>query len=188
MSSHHFVRAEQADCLIVVNNHIQPDLFAQLLEWNPIIVATESSLEWLTSQDIKVDVLLTNQTNIDFPYPVQLLPILNVFEAIEYFENTLKVEGISIVGDSDTQPYLDFMLKKGNKNMVMMESDAKYFLLMNGDQFKKHMFVGEEWQYYPEKRFQTNANLEYFFNGFKVLKEEIVVIHATGNFIFKELV
>ena len=63
MSSHHFVRAEQADFLIVVDNHIHRELFTQLLEWNPVIVATEKSLDWLTSQAIKVDILgLTNLT------------------------------------------------------------------------------------------------------------------------------
>jgi rRNA-processing protein FCF1 len=44
MSSHHFVRAEQADCLIVVNRNIDEHLFAQLLEWNPVIVATSDYL------------------------------------------------------------------------------------------------------------------------------------------------
>ncbi len=188
MSSHHFVRAEQADCLIVVDNHIHRELFTQLLEWNPVIVATEKSLDWLTSQAIKVDILLTQQPLISFPYPVQQLSITNILEAIEYFQNTLKVAGITIVGDTNVTPYLDYILKMKAKNVLVLESNAKYFLVTEGDQFRKRMFVGEEWLFYPEKRFNTNANLAYLLNGFRVLKEDLVVIHATGNFIFQESV
>lgn len=189
MSSHHFVRAEQADCLIVVNRNIDEHLFAQLLEWNPVIVATSATLEWLVSQDIKVDIVLSNSNNIELPYPVQNVAITDIIEAIEYFESTLKVAGITIVGDGNVNFYLDYMLKKGNKNIALTETNAKYFLILEGEEFTKRMFENEIWYFYPEKLFQTYSNnIAFFENGFKVLKDETLVFKAFGNIIFKECV
>jgi hypothetical protein len=118
-----------------------------------------------------------------------MVAITDIIEAIEYFESTLKVAGITIVGDGNVNFYLDYMLKKGNRNIALTETNAKYFLIPEGEEFTKRMFENEIWHFYPEKLFQTHSdNLAFFENGFKVLKDETLVFKAFGNIIFKECV
>lgn len=186
MSSHHFVRAEQADCLVVVNQNINDDLFNQLLEWNPVIVATDKTLQWLNSLDIKVDVLLSNQTENDFPYPIEIINQTDIIAAIDLLENQLKVARITVIGNENLEQIQQHILSLRNKNISIIESSFKHCFLEENKIFKKWMAKGTRWYCYPYNAIKTEGNIEVKEGGFIVTEDSKVTIHILKNIIFKE--
>lgn len=59
MSSHHIVRDDQEPALIIANGaSCNPELLGQLLEWSPLVIVLDSTMERVLELGIKVDVLL----------------------------------------------------------------------------------------------------------------------------------
>ncbi len=61
MSSHHIVRENQEPALLIQDfRALDKEMLSQLLEWSPTIITNEYSLDFLLSEEIKVDVVFSN--------------------------------------------------------------------------------------------------------------------------------
>jgi len=59
MSSHHITRDDQEPALIIANGaECSSELLGQLLEWSPLVIVLDSSIERVLPLGIKIDVLL----------------------------------------------------------------------------------------------------------------------------------
>lgn len=68
MSSHHIIREDQEPALIVDDIDAVPAVYlGQLLEWSPMVLASDTSLQPLQESGIKVDVWFTHAEAADSP-------------------------------------------------------------------------------------------------------------------------
>lgn len=85
MSSHHVVRENQEPALLIQDfQALDLEFLGQLLEWSPTILCNEESLDYLISEGIKVDVVLTNNASTS----VQEHTKIHSFEG-DFVENAL---------------------------------------------------------------------------------------------------
>lgn len=64
MSSHHVVRENQEPALLIFDvDALEEEYLGQLLEWSPIVIASDQHVDFLLARGIKIDVILTAQQN-----------------------------------------------------------------------------------------------------------------------------
>jgi thiamine pyrophosphokinase len=74
MSSHHIVREKQEPALLVLGlENFTDELLGQLLEWSPTVIATPQTAEKLIVNEIKVDWIITDGTDIVSQSDIQLM-------------------------------------------------------------------------------------------------------------------
>lgn len=82
MSSHHIVKDQQEPALFIEKAITGKDyeIISNLLEWSPIVIVTENSLDFALEWNIKVDVVLCTEEQLEnirekvlFQFPIQLI-------------------------------------------------------------------------------------------------------------------
>ena len=82
MSSHHIVKDQQEPALYIEKAISSKDyeLISNLLEWSPIVIVNENSLDFALTWNIKIDVVLCSYENIEnvkeqviFQFPIELI-------------------------------------------------------------------------------------------------------------------
>lgn len=151
MSSHHIVREEQEPALLVLSlEGARPDLFMQLLEWNPILMATDSSADRLVEWGVKIDVLLTRPERaaewgelLAFQQPVEIIPVPYLESipaaAIAYL-NRRKCHSVNIC--TPFEPELaSFLAKEPSVEKVVYSPKAKW-IWAKESRFEKWLKAG----------------------------------------------
>lgn len=141
MSSHHIVREKQEPALLVLSTqHFSDELFGQLLEWSPTIIATALMAEKLHSEGIKVDWILTNEQP-DFQSDAKILPIGDgpqIKAAMDFLTGN-GYPSVNIVTDeanlTDYQGYVNLI------NLVIFAGNNKIYPVRSG--FAKWKPAGE---------------------------------------------
>ena len=74
MSSHHIIREKQEPALLVVGmDNFSDELFGQLLEWSPTVIATHAVAEKLNAYGIKIDWIITDDEQESIQSDVKVL-------------------------------------------------------------------------------------------------------------------
>lgn len=82
MSSHHIVKDQQEPALYIEKAISSTDyeLISNLLEWSPIVIVNENSLNFALTWNIKIDVVLCSLENLEkikeqviFQFPIELI-------------------------------------------------------------------------------------------------------------------
>jgi thiamine pyrophosphokinase len=104
MSSHHIVRDDQEPALIIANGAAcNAELLGQLLEWSPLVIVLDSSIERVLELGIKIDVLLG-----DFD---------RGFDAEYYKKSQYPIEIVHLPNQdkTDLEKAFEFLIERGHK-------------------------------------------------------------------------
>ena len=75
MSSHHIVREKQEPALLVLSlRDFSEELLGQLLEWSPTVITIPDVAEQLAAYEIKVDIIIADETPAEMQSDVQIIP------------------------------------------------------------------------------------------------------------------
>jgi len=98
MSSHHIVKEDQEPALIVESvTDLDTEYIGQLLEWSPTVFTNDYTIDFFLADDIKVDVVFTNQSNVYAQEQIKRIPVQQGFisDALQYLvENHYKAVNI----------------------------------------------------------------------------------------------
>jgi thiamine pyrophosphokinase len=141
MSSHHIVREKQEPALLVLSTeHFSDELFGQLLEWSPTIIATGLMAEKLHSEGIKVDWILTNE-HTDFQSDAKILHIGDgpqIKAAMDFLTRNGYPSVNIVTSDADLSDYQGYV---NLINLVVYSGNNKIYPVRSG--FAKWKPAGE---------------------------------------------
>src|ERR1700744_4441531 len=142
MSSHHIVREKQEPALLVLGmDTFSDELFGQLLEWSPTLIATELMAEKLHAEGIKVDWILTDGEP-DFQSDAKRLPLggQTAMKAAMDFLTQNQYPSVNVVTDDENVAgYQQYVLLI---NLVIFIGDEKIYPVHSG--FSKWKPAGEQ--------------------------------------------
>ena len=141
MSSHHIVREKQEPALLILGlDNFDEELLGQLLEWSPTVMTTPDTAEQINSQGIKVDILISNETDIAIQSDIKLIPAGDKpMKAAMDFLLTSAYTAVNIVTD-DLQ--LNELAAYADKiNVVVFCGNQKIYPIASG--FSKWKLAGE---------------------------------------------
>jgi thiamine pyrophosphokinase len=142
MSSHHIIREKQEPALLVLGmDSFDDELLGQLLEWSPTVMVSGIMAEKLNAYGIKVDWIITDNSDADIQSDVKLLQVNNeplISSALKYL--TLNnYPAVNVVTDElNLDDYLPFIDKI---NLVIFYNNQKIYPATSG--FSKWKPAGE---------------------------------------------
>jgi hypothetical protein len=187
MSSHHFVREEQATALYIKGRHIDESILMQLLEWNPTIIAHDSILEWINSLNIKLDVLVSDgKTSNYIPYNFMQWESADDAQILQKIKKEVKAARVIIAGDDDTNSMHQLMLQFPENNYALYENNTKHFVLKKAATFKK--WVNKDFEFTIDEIDNANVEGKVIRSGsnYVALDDGIITIHSLSNLIISE--
>lgn len=136
MSSHHFVKEGQEPALLVTGNSFNEELLYHLLEWSPILIVGNESLDKIISLGIKVDVvwhkakvdeLLLKKLESQQPYEIRFnVDVEQAIKSIIGHKNKL----LHVLGWSDEEA-LQNIKAYGNERLVAFTEKSQWRKLAN---------------------------------------------------------
>ena len=90
MSSHHIIRENQEPALLIMDvDALSEDSVGQLLEWSPIVLTTDTNVDFLLSRGIKIDVVFTSNDHFQVHQDGMLvLPLQHILlDVLQYLKN-----------------------------------------------------------------------------------------------------
>ena len=187
MSSHHFVREEQATALYIKGRHIDESILMQLLEWNPTIIAHDSVLEWIYSLNIKIDILVSVGLESNYiPYDFMQWESADDAQILQKIKKEVKAARVIIAGDDDTNSMHQLMLQFPEHNYALYENNTKHFVLKKDATFKK--WVNKDFEFAIGKIDKANVegNVKSSGTNYVALEDGIITIHSLSNLIISE--
>jgi thiamine pyrophosphokinase len=184
MSSHHVVREKQEPALLVLGLDNFPDeLFGQLLEWSPTVIATRQTAEKLVSYGIKIDWLITDGGDDVLQSDVKLMSSGdgNLTDAALQFLSDNEYPAVNIVTD-------DFKLEDyghfANKiNLVIFNRQSKIYPVVSG--FSKWKPGGEIVRLLSTPRALNLSGLENInHHEYKTIADGFFTLHFNEPFLF----
>jgi len=143
MSSHHIVREKQEPALLVLGiDNFEQELLGQLLEWSPTVITTPDTAEKLDSFGIKIDWIVTDDTESFAQSDVKLIPTENermMVAALKF----LTANGYPAVNVIVDELELNVFLPYADKiNLVIFTAQQKIYPVTSG--FCKWKPAGEQ--------------------------------------------
>lgn len=184
MSSHHFVRAQQASCLCIFGNDIEHDILMQLLEWNPIIIANEQTIDWLLSLDIKIDFFIGDTFDFELPYTPEVWKLDELESVIEKIRDEIDSERIVLVGLKATASIHLCMLKY--PQLVCYANDQKKIVIKAKSTFKKWVNAGYKFQIEEATNAKVEGDFESKEAAFITTNANFLIIHSQEDLVFTE--
>lgn len=147
MSSHHIVRENQEPALIVESvADLDAEYIGQLLEWNPTVFTNDYTIDFFLADDIKVDIVVTNQGNLYVQEQIKKIPVVRGFiaDAIQYLiDNNYKA--VNIICDEIPDMVFSFCKEI---NIVLFIAGKRYvFIERKYEKWKQkgeQLFVRED--------------------------------------------
>lgn len=143
MSSHHIVREKQEPALLVLGlDGFDDEQLGQLLEWSPTIITTAITAEKLNVQGIKIDWIITDETDDDLQSDIKHLPVGDKTIIAAAMDHLIEkgYPAVNVVTDEfDLVAYLPFADKI---NLVIFYRQQKIYAVNHG--FNKWKPGGEE--------------------------------------------
>jgi hypothetical protein len=152
MSSHHFVREGQEPALMIIDA-IDYERIAPLLEWAPIVLVHENSIEDVLSWGIKIDGVICNSARVGKlkdtlagQMPLEMIEFSadrdGTNSAIEFLVDE-KQEAVCIVVQ-DVKKIMSITTSLPSKiNITLLTQDLRWSLIRNG-RFEKWMTKGQQ--------------------------------------------
>ena len=143
MSSHHIVREKQEPALLVLGlNKFPGELFGQLLEWSPTIIATPATAKVLHENGIKIDWIIAGNKYKPQQRDIKIMAAGSdsPAEAALKYLVTHGYPAVNVVVD-DLQ-LKDFFYFTDKINLVIYIGDRKIYAVRSG--FSKWKPAGEE--------------------------------------------
>jgi thiamine pyrophosphokinase len=160
MSSHHIVREKQEPALLVLGLDNFPDeLFGQLLEWSPTVIATADTAEILSSREIKIDRIIAEPPAAVSQSDVKLISAGegNLTEAALKFLAENGYLSVNIITDElklgDYEPFVDLI------NLVIFSDHQKIYAVTSG--FSKWKPEGERIKLLSESKNLVTEGLHH---------------------------
>ncbi|MEH0157660.1 hypothetical protein V6R21_26440 [Limibacter armeniacum] len=154
MSSHHIVRDEQEPALLMLNTeNCEYDHLSQLLEWSPVVVATEHTLSQLLAWGIKIDIVFTSPEKQElvheltiFQRPIKIFATENNqwTEALHYLSSN-KHKAINIYTDKLPEIADQVACFANDIDLVLYNSQEKGVFSRNG-KFEKWVAKGTQFK------------------------------------------
>ena len=114
MSSHHIVRDDQEQALIIANGQeCSSELLGQLLEWSPLVIVLDSAIHRVHELNIKVDVLLG-----DFDHDFNP----DIYKETQY---PLEIVHTPNQDKTDLEKAFDYLIEKGHKAVNVVWATGK---------------------------------------------------------------
>ena len=114
MSSHHIVRDDQEQALIIANGQeCSSELLGQLLEWSPLVIVLDSAMQRVHELNIKVDVLLG-----DFDHNFNP----EIYKETQY---PLEIVHTPNQDKTDLEKAFDYLIEKGHKAVNIVWATGK---------------------------------------------------------------
>lgn len=168
MSSHHIVRENQEPALLVEDFHaLSEEYLGQILEWSPTIITNEDNLDFFLAEDIKVDVLYSNQAFDNQEETKQLTPKSDfIKDAFQYLiDNNYKA--VNILAKECNSRFLDYA---NVINVVAFAQGIRYAIVQS--KFEKWKIKGQ--------RMFIDVSLIKSFNGLQFIGENIFEVEQDG--------
>ena len=141
MSSHHVVREKQEPALLILDlDGFDDELLGQLLEWSPTVITTVVPAEQLNSRGIKIDWLISEDTDTTVqPNVNQLVYTHNnaVETAIEWLIVN-QYPAVNVIGNFDEEMFSRYQPEIG---LVIFCNSKKIYPVTSG--FSKWQPAGE---------------------------------------------
>lgn len=143
MSSHHIVKDQQEPALYIEKaiSSVDYELISNLLEWSPIVIVNENSLDFALTWNIKIDVVLCVAENIEkikeqviFQFPIELI----------------------ICENPNKQDAFDFLKRKEHYALNIFQTDFTTTDLEKviNEELKIVFFNNEKYAFYSEKKWE----------------------------------
>ena len=133
MSSHHIIREKQEPALLVLGmDTFSDELFGQLLEWSPTVIATYAVAEKLNAYGIKIDWILTDDEQETIQSDVKVLNLQGaplVAIAINFLVNN-QYPAVNVVTDEFI--LADYLPFSTSINLVIFCADEKIYPIHSG--------------------------------------------------------
>jgi thiamine pyrophosphokinase len=133
MSSHHIVREKQEPALLVLGpGGFSTELFGQLLEWNPTVIATAATASLMHENGIKIDCVIAKGAYKPLQRDTKVLPAGNdtMAEAALKYLVTRAYPAVNIVTD-DLQ-LKDYLFFTDKINLVIFSNNQKIYPVASG--------------------------------------------------------
>jgi len=132
MSSHHIIREKQEPALLVLSmDNFDDELFGQLLEWSPTVMAVGAVAEKLNAYGIKVDWIIGDMPD-DIQSDVKVLPVESgavVNTALAYLVAN-SYPSVNVVTDEVTLD--DYRNVVDQINLVILSGNEKIYPVQSG--------------------------------------------------------
>lgn len=180
MSSHHIVKDQQEPALFIEKAITKKDyeVISNLLEWSPIVIVTESSLDFALEWNIKIDVILCTEKQLNtirekvlFQFPIQLISC----------------------SEPSSQNAFEYLLAKGHYALNIYHTDFNHDVLKKVNDFtdmlkivffdteKNSFYCIDKWEkWLPKHRtIEVVGNADLVING--LIQKESSQIFLTEN-------
>ncbi|WP_159799791.1 thiamine diphosphokinase [Flavobacterium sp. MK4S-17] len=194
MSSHHIVRDDQEPALIIANGaECSKELLGQLLEWSPLVIVLDSTIERVVELGIKVDVLLGDfdrgfnpEQYRDMQYPLEIIYApdqdkTDLEKAFDYLisRNIPAANVIWATGrraDHTITNITNIVRFRDKLKIVILDDHSKIFLLPS--KYEKWYPAGTPISLIPIGKVSgiVTQNLKY-----PLLDEELTIGYRTGS-------
>jgi thiamine pyrophosphokinase len=143
MSSHHIVREKQEPALLILGlDGFDDEQLGQILEWSPTVITTPIIAEKLISSGIKVDWIITDETDEVLQSDIKQLPVLGdtiISSALKH----LTAQGYPAVNIvTDDFELADYLPYTNKINLVILYNQQKIYAVTTG--FSKWKTKGED--------------------------------------------
>ncbi|MEZ5004562.1 MAG: hypothetical protein R2730_16155 [Chitinophagales bacterium] len=187
MSSHHFVREEQATALYIFGRNIDESVLMQLLEWNPTILANEDVIDWLFSLNIKIDIVLSKEEiPIELPYDFIVWKPSSLESELQRIDREVKASRVIVLGSCEVASVHQMMFKYPERQLALFENDRKHFLLKAGASFRKWVNSGFVFDLIENGPTTIEGSIIKEKNGYCTTEDGIVTINSLSNLIIIE--
>lgn len=133
MSSHHIIREKQEPALLVLGmDTFSDELFGQLLEWSPTVIATYAVAEKLNAYGIKIDWIITDDEQDNLQSDVKVLNLQGaplVTSAINFLLDN-QYPAVNVV--TDEFMLADYLPFSNSINLVIFCANEKIYPIHTG--------------------------------------------------------
>jgi hypothetical protein len=175
MSSHHFVREGQEPSLFIVDP-VSYSIIAPLLEWVPLVITTQLTLDKVLSWGIKVDVILFSEDQRDETFaktsdqwPIELVACNS--------EKDFFLTGLALLRDRGHQAChimvenaKDVFERTLNSGLTISILDREAYWTFWNKTYTKYLPLGETIQFQG-----TNENQDFISGGKRILSGSYTV-------------
>lgn len=187
MSSHHFVREEQATALYIFGRNIDESILMQLLEWNPTILANEEVIDWLYSLNIKIDIVIAKEeVPIEFPYDFIVWKLSSFDIVLQRINKEVKAARVIVLGSGEVVSVHQMMFQYPEWQLALYENDRKHFLLKAGVIFRKWVNAGFVFELKEIGPTTIEGKIKKEKNGYRTTEDGIITINSLSNLIIIE--
>lgn len=183
MSSHHIVKEKQEPALIVeFFSDLSYELLGQLLEWAPTVIANKDSAQWLSRNDIHIDVVITNDEHRIEQDGVTML-FGNPSSFKEDALNYLVEKGYHAVNIISQDFSMDLFQQFASLiNLVFINGKQKIFAIKSG--FKKWKAAGENvYILASDAIFHTEGLEKKHDQAYKTIADGFFEIHFQTDYL-----